>query len=238
MKHGFLNMAGAKAFIIIFFFLFPSITHEEEVVLITGFEPFGKWEINPSELVAENLNGSKIGNAKVIGIVLPVDYNESFKKLEKTIARYKPELIICLGLDGSAKAINVEMIALNLKRDGWKFERINEKLFYISTLPCNEIVNELRKEGIKAKISFFAGFYLCNFVFYNTMRYIEENELDVKAGLIHIPPLKSQASYGMDLEEIVKAVETAVEVSLDSHSFNGKIVFFDDSPKSIVTTAT
>jgi len=238
MKHGFSNTAGAKAFIIILFFFFPNITHEEKVVLITGFEPFGKWEVNPSELVAENLNGSKIGNAKVIGIVLPVDYNESFKKLEKAIAKYKPDLIICLGLDGSARAINVEVVALNLKRDGWKFERINEKLFYTSTLPCKEIVNELRKEEIKARLSFFAGFYLCNFIFYNTMKYIEENGLDIKAGFIHIPPLKSQASYGMDLEEIIKAIKIAVEVSLDSHSFNGKIVFFDDSPKSIVTIAT
>ena len=44
------------------------------IVLITGFEPFNGYEINPSQLIAETLNGQNIEDAEIIGIVLPVNF--------------------------------------------------------------------------------------------------------------------------------------------------------------------
>lgn len=42
-------------------------------LLLTGFEPFGGDGAKPSAEVARALNGEIIGNARIVGEVLPVD---------------------------------------------------------------------------------------------------------------------------------------------------------------------
>lgn len=214
-----------KKFIAIFIvtiFYIPnfSIAEKNDIVLITGFETFGKWNINPSQIVAESLNNSYIGNAKIISLTLPVDFNKSFIKIKNAIRKYKPILIINLGLNGRAYTIHVEKIAINLMCNRWKCSRIsNEKFIQISPLPSLKIVWELRKNGYKARLSFFAGTYVCNYIFYKTLEYINEEELSIKACFIHLPPLKSQKKYGMKLNDMINAIKIAIKVGLEESSY-------------------
>jgi len=190
--------------------------NEHEVILVTGFEPFGEWNENPSAMVAMALNGSFIGNAEIVSIVLPVDFNQSFEKIKDAIEKYKPFMIISLGLNGKARAIHIEKIALNIECNNGRCSFIkNGRLIQISPLPAFKICNELRSHGYKAKPSFFAGTYACNFIFYSTLNYIDENELDIKDGFIHVPPLKSQRRYGMELNDMVNAIKIAIKASME-----------------------
>jgi pyrrolidone-carboxylate peptidase len=53
--------------------------------------------------------------------------------------------------------------------------------------------------------------------------YINENNLNIKAGFIHVPLLKSQSPDGMNLQDMIKAITIAIEESLDSiyiHSYS------------------
>jgi len=98
------------------------------VVLITGFEPFSNYTVNPSQLIAETLNGSILNNVEIVGVVLPVDFNESVKIATDAIQHYHPDLVMSLGLNAHSQAIRVEKIGVNLKRypkdDGtWSFPR-------------------------------------------------------------------------------------------------------------------
>jgi pyrrolidone-carboxylate peptidase len=70
-----------------------------KVVLVTGFEPFGSHSINPSQIIAETLNGSILNDAEIIGLVLPVDFNKSVENTIEAIEHYQPDLVISLGLD-------------------------------------------------------------------------------------------------------------------------------------------
>ena len=48
---------------------------DESIVLITGFEPFDIYEVNPSQLIAESLHNQTIGDVRIVGLVLPVNYS-------------------------------------------------------------------------------------------------------------------------------------------------------------------
>ncbi len=206
--------------IIAILLVFPPMEAEkkEDVALVTGFEPFASYDVNPSEIVAMQLNGSYIGNIFVVGIVLPVDYEEAKEKLLNLIREYKPSIVLCTGLQYNARKINVEKLAVNLKSiyidDKWKgIEIINESAPFIlfSNIPVAKIVDEIRDEGIKARQSLFAGTYLCNYVLFITLNYLLHNNEETKVGFIHLPPLKQQARHGMELEEMLEAVRIAIE---------------------------
>lgn len=190
----------------------------EDFVLITGFEPFDRWEVNPSQLVAEELDGEDVEGARIIGMVLPVDFNESFAMVKEALITYEPSVVIALGLDGSARMLCVENIGVNLKREkGWQLSRIEKEgsFLYFSSLPSRTIVQNLREAGIPARQSFFAGIYACNFILYRLMEYVHEQHLNISAGFIHLPPLSSQRPYGMELATMVEGVGKAITVSME-----------------------
>lgn len=192
------------------------------VVLVTGFEPFDTHEINPSQIVAETLDGQEIDGANVIGIILPVDFNESVAVVTQAIEEHDPVIVISIGLNARARSIQVEKIGLNLKRvrsdNGKRFvyRRIDPcgPFVRFSSLPTRCIARELRKAGIPARQSFFAGTYVCNALLYDILGYINTNELLVQAGFIHVPLLSFQDPRGMNLDTMVEAAELAITVSL------------------------
>jgi pyroglutamyl-peptidase len=83
--------------------------------LVTGFEPFGNYTVNPSQLIAQTLNGSTFNDVDIVGVVLPVDFNESVKMTTDAIQHYHPDLVMSLGLNARSQAIRVEKIGVNLK---------------------------------------------------------------------------------------------------------------------------
>ncbi len=189
------------------------------VVLVTGFEPFGVHAINPSQIIADTLNGTIINDAEIIGIVLPVDFNRSIEKAREAIEQYHPDVVLSLGLAARSKVIKVEKIAVNLKRfprdDGtWSFpQRIqsNGPFVRITTLDAGGIAREMRQAGIPARQSFFAGMYICNSLFYGLLGDSKENNMTATVGFIHVPLLVSQDPAGMALDTLVDAVKIAIQ---------------------------
>ena len=83
-----------------------------------------------------------------------------------------------------------------------------------SSIPTRCIVRMIRKAGIPVRQSWFAGTYVCNALLYGVLDYIIDNDLNIKAGFIHVPLLSSQYPKGMELETMLEAVELAIQVSL------------------------
>jgi len=207
-------------------FVYANITNinDSQIVLVTGFEPFDIYDINPSQLIAEELNGQIIDGAEIVGIILPVDFDKSVENVTRAIEDYNPLVVISLGLDAKTKTIDVEKLSINLKRYArneiafWfipRFLDFGSPFFRLSTLKTKEIVENLKTADISAKQSFFAGTYVCNAVFYKTLAYIDENELSMRAGFIHVPLLVSQDPDGMDLETMIDAAVIVIQTSLD-----------------------
>ena len=199
-----------------------NIQDNETVILVTGFGPFSIYDINPSELIAKELDGEIIENATVIGIVLPVDFTESVEVATQAIETFNPDFVISLGLAAPASWIRVEKVGLNLRRKNVSGNIIFTKLdpcgpfLRFSTIPTYFIAREIRKAGIPTRQSFRAGIYICNALLYGVLGNIKENNLPIKMGFIHIPLLKSQDSKkGMELDDMVKATRIAIQVCLN-----------------------
>lgn len=194
------------------------------VVLVTGFAPFGNYSVNPSGLIAEALNGSSVAGALVVGVVLPVDYNESVEIAVHAIEQYQPVLVISCGLNPRAHTIHVEKIGVNLKRyqkgnGRLSFpQRIDKTgpLFRTSTLSVGKMVQAIRDANISVQRSFYAGMYVCNFLFYELLRYAYGLNDSVAIGFLHVPLLSSQDPEGMALDDMLDAVTLAIQTSLPS----------------------
>ena len=192
------------------------------IVLVTGFEPFQNYTVNPSQMIAEELNGSSLAGAEIVGVVLPVDFNESVILAEQAIEQYHPVLVLSIGLAATSSTIKVEKIGMNLKRyqkgDGsWSFPHLIDRkspFLRVSPLHTKDIVDEIKKAQIPVRQSMFAGTYVCNSLLYQLLGYVDEQNLTTKVGFIHVPLLDSQDPQGLQLQSMVNAVKIAIQTSL------------------------
>jgi pyroglutamyl-peptidase len=162
-------------------------------LLLTGFEPFLGFPINPTEAIVKELDGQEIGGFRVYGVLLPVDYEAAGPKVLKEIEDIQPDAVVALGLAAGRASITPERIAINC-RDG---EADNTGVAlqdapivengpdgYFSTLPIRKMVDVLNESGYPARISNSAGTYLCNNIMYTVLHAAG----DIKnAGFVHIP---------------------------------------------------
>jgi pyroglutamyl-peptidase len=206
-------------------------------VLLTAFEPFGGDTINPSLEIALGLTGSVIGGHRIVGQVLPVAFGETAHTLRHTLQVERPALVIALGQAGGRSEISLERVAINLIdariADNAGVQPIDRPVVagapsaYFSTLPVKAMRNALHAEGIPAQISFSAGSFVCNQVFYLLMHELATMRSSARAGFVHVPYLPAQAAFhpgapSMSLETMIAglrfgiaaAIETAVDIEV------------------------
>lgn len=201
-------------------------------LLLTGFEPFLEFKVNPTEEIVKVLQGKVIGDYEVFGRVLPVDFNQTATRALQYIDEIEPDVVIALGLAGGRTKITPERIAINCA-DGapdnngvtMQDDPIVEAgpAAYFTTLPVRSFINELQKQGYPAQMSNSAGTYLCNFVMYQMLHYIETNQKPIKAGFVHIPashelsiiqptlPSWSQIDLQSSIEVIIQSLSKGEE---------------------------
>ncbi|GIO19488.1 pyrrolidone-carboxylate peptidase [Oceanobacillus oncorhynchi subsp. incaldanensis] len=165
-------------------------------LLLTGFEPFLDFSINPTKKIAEELNGETIGGYTVTSQVLSVDFHKAGKQLLQWIDETEPDAIISLGLAGGRFKITPERIAINVNdgpKDNQGHKPENEVIQedgadgLFSMLPISRMVEQLQGQGLPAEVSNTAGTYLCNHVMYQALHYAKTNNPHLPAGFIHIP---------------------------------------------------
>ena len=211
-----------------------------KTVLLVGFEPFGGDGLNPSEEIADTLDGQTIHGRLVAGRVLPCEFGEARVGLAKLVRAIHPELVIAIGQAGGRAEITPERVAINVDDaripDNAGRQPIDRPVVrggpaaYWSTLPIKAIVAALKEEGIPAAVSQTAGTFVCNHVFYGLMHELRWQK-KIRGGFIHVPWTTAQAAKrkgpGLPLEQMVRgielAIETAVSVRRDLREMGGKI---------------
>ncbi|OED32954.1 pyroglutamyl-peptidase I [Planococcus maritimus] len=167
-----------------------------KTLLLTGFEPFLDYTINPTMRVVERLDGKKIGGYQIISRILPVDFNRSGQRILEWIEELEPDAVVSLGLAAGRYKITPERVALNVKdgdQDNEGYQPVDEPISpagpdaYLSTLPVRKMTKALINAGLPAEISNTAGAYLCNNIMYEGLHYAATNKPDMLSGFIHIP---------------------------------------------------
>ncbi|HEY9077033.1 MAG TPA: pyroglutamyl-peptidase I [Anaerolineaceae bacterium] len=173
-------------------------------ILITGFEPFGDTQVNPSEELVHSLADEIIPDVDLTRLVLPVDTKTAPVILQQTIRNNTFQAIVCLGEASGNTSITLERVSINLLDfripDNSGIQVIDQPInpegpaAYFSTLPIRKIEQTLRKHGIPVCLSCSAGTYLCNQIMYTLLEELAINQISIPAGFIHLPALPAKAA--------------------------------------------
>jgi len=205
--------------------------------LVTGFEPFAGYRVNPSNMVVERLSREGVAwwnNLELYTAILPVSFKRAGKTLQELLDEYRPDIYVGLGVAAGIPYIAVERVAVNIMDarmpDNDGEQPIDEPIdpegpaAYFTTLPIKAIVKRLRENGIPAAVSNTAGTFLCNYVTYLSIHYSKIHGYPRRAGFIHLPLLPEQAAEkregcgiqaSMSLDLMMKAVKIALETTME-----------------------
>ncbi len=167
-------------------------------LLLTGYEPFGDHDENPSAMVARELDGEEISGHEISGHVLPVEFDRTANEMRNLVESHDPTAIVATGLAAGRAGISVERVGINVNDcgstpDNADAEPRNERIRpddnagYFATLPVVSVVDELLERGIPAHVSNTAGTHLCNNVLYSTRAHLDAEGRDVPMGFVHLP---------------------------------------------------
>ena len=153
-------------------------------ILVTGFDPFGGEKINPAIESVKRLPDI-IAGAEIIKLEIPTVAKKSLQKIDETIEKYNPDVILSIGQAGGRFDITVERVGINIDdfriADNEGNQIIDEPVFpdgdsaYFSNLPVKSMVENIRKQNIPASVSYTAGTFVCNHVLYG-VRYLTEKK--------------------------------------------------------------
>ncbi|HUM72394.1 MAG TPA: pyroglutamyl-peptidase I [Chloroflexota bacterium] len=173
-------------------------------LLLTGFEPFGNSQINPSEEVVHALAEKEIDGVELFTVILPVERFAGPDTLIRTYISVQPDVVLSLGEAGGVTAVTIERVAINLldfsiSDNGGHL--ITDKPIiadglpaYFATLPTRQMLTALTEAGIPGQLSYSAGTFLCNQVMYEMLHYIYKHQLKTSAGFVHLPQLPQQVA--------------------------------------------
>lgn len=167
-------------------------------ILLTGYNPYHNApEYNPTGVLARELDGRRIGNARIHGAQIPVAVDDAGPALRRLLDKVNPDAALALGVAPGRSRLSVERVAVNVldfsvpDNRGRRYRdrpiRKGGPAAYFSTLPVRPILAALREERIPAELSDTAGTYLCNFAMFTLLDAFAADGKTGPAGFIHVP---------------------------------------------------
>ena len=191
-------------------------------VLVTGFEPFGGSNDNPSKRVAHALRDSPPPGVELTTGVLPVTWAGAWPALLELLSASNPELVILMGQSGKRASVTIERFALNFGQgriaDNDGVSRApgalvdTAPLALPSSIDVDKAVEAIDKAGVPSTASHDAGAFLCNAVLYYTLLHAAPSQ---RACFIHLPMMPGQQGVSdseptLDVAQSEKAVRAVI----------------------------
>jgi pyroglutamyl-peptidase len=161
-------------------------------ILVSGFEAFGKHQVNPSEKIVESLRGAgtlqSSSNVSRGYLVLPVEFGKAYDLLAREFKAGGYDFLLMLGVDPNRNKICLERFALNwignsdaavaAKRANSFIVHHAEKALQ-SPLPLESWCEQL---GENVAVSNHAGVFVCNETYYRSLLEFSDRSL-----FVHVP---------------------------------------------------
>ena len=195
-------------------------------VLVTGFQPFPAdgWHENVSAVAVETLDVSRLRNAQVMRVVMPVEYDRAASQIGELITRCAPRAVISFGQGGGAIAL--EEVAYNLQDTGEVAGGVPDNRGIIraaaqidpsapatrdTLLPLPEIQGALEAIGEAPRRSRDPGRYICNNVMFANIGAMASRGV---GGFIHLPYV-TEFEHGTR-ERYAEVVRAAIQATVDA----------------------
>ena len=207
-------------------------------VLLTGFEPFGGDAANPSGEAVRLIADRWTGPEDLVTAVLPVTFAGASQRLRALIDEHRPDIVIATGLAGGRAVVGIERVAVNLvdaripDNDGDQPIDVpsapGAPSAHFATVPVKEIARRVSDAGVPAEVSYSAGTFVCNHVFFTALECAASR---TRAGFVHVPWSSEHApapdASSLPLADIARAIEiavrTSIEVDADAHVPGGAL---------------
>lgn len=186
-------------------------------LLITGFDPFGGEERNPSWEVVAALP-DRVGEYEVRKLCIPTVYGKAAQRVLEEAQYFRPSAILCVGLAGGRSAVTPERIAVNIRaasiadNEGRSFDgqRIDPEgaAAYFATVDADAMAASIREIGLPGAVSNSAGTFVCNDTLYTLLKHFHSSRVAV--GFIHIPRIPEMGEPSLPLRDSVRALEAAI----------------------------
>jgi len=204
-------------------------------ILITAFEPYDHWSENSSwEALSEMLKEYGVPEG-VTTRRYPVELAGLKARLYKDL-EHGFDTVLHLGQSPGASSIHLETIAVNIAGVTYNEGRLWGPLVeggptaYQTTLPLDSIRRELLEERIPASITYHAGTYLCNAVFYLTQHWHQVRQRPCQVGFTHFPLMTQQVvEHGREMpsltkQELAKALAILLNVIRNKASSHSAVI--------------
>ena len=196
--------------------------------LVTGFEAFGNFAVNPSEEVIQLMPGEltlRVGKAlNIERSVLPCCCKQMWQKLAELVGKKsKPLLLVMTGLASDRDTICLERFALNISdyripdnRGHQPKDKLIKKKGPVglqSNVPLELLEKRLNRKGFRTDISNYAGSYLCNEIYYQALSTWQKKHKTAIL-FVHIPDPDTYAKRhrtGLTRAETLKQFALAIE---------------------------
>ena len=123
-------------------------------LLITGFDPFAHYQINPCWEVVKALP-EQLGDFRLTKLLLPNIFGLAGRMLLERAEELQPDIILLTGMDSGSTHVHVDTVAVNI-RDALVEDNLGRKPWnepviaggpdaYMATIPAHEIVRKLQR---------------------------------------------------------------------------------------------
>jgi pyroglutamyl-peptidase len=168
------------------------------VILLTGFEPFGKSRPpNPSWEAIKDLDGREWKGCRLVCKQVPVVWGAPLEHLPAWISEYQPVAIFSFGQGGSgsfaleSKASNVrnrKSVDNRGQRRPTRTIVANGPEYLHASVNCEKFARVLSAKGYPARVSTAAGRYLCEEALYSLEYLKSRNQVEGTVMFCHVPP--------------------------------------------------
>ena len=184
-------------------------------LLIAGFEPFGNFNVNPSQQLVESFHTySSLSHLQVFSCVLPVSFEHAFTQLKKKVNECAPDIVLGTGLSSSQNGITLESVATNVMDaeipDNDGRQPCGEALIpgaphqLFTHLPVQQMSKVCQDSWMTACVSHHAGTYVCNALMYQAI--YDGLKHDYLAGFVHVPFVKDTHGLKRRIEQMFEEV--------------------------------
>lgn len=189
---------------------------DTEVILMTGFEPFGEKSVNSSWEAVRQFDGLVLEDGRrIVTLQLPVVWETAADILYEAIDEYDPTLVLSVGqgseiirLERNAHNENGQILDNAGKLPASEVIVAGSPDVYSTRFDLDAMVTELASANITVSASESAGRYLCNFISYHAYDYLARVSPETRMLFVHVPPILTVEDAR--LAEIVTALDAIV----------------------------
>jgi len=197
-------------------------------LLVTASEPFAGLLRSSAQEVARLLQAGALEPFDLTVAVLPVDFGALPDIVAKIVDEAQPDFAIGMGVELGSPVIRLETVSLNVA-DFPIADNVGN--FVRATIPfpgsavaragswfAADLARGLRKQGIPAITSHFAGTHLCNLTYYAMLQCLERVNPDAVSGYIHLPLLPENVAEMITHRESIPDTSPPPDAVLPSMS--------------------